>query len=250
MNAVPKSFDEGYLIAMKQRDLVRAMASKIDDPKLDRKKVEEERKAKLKDVIKSLSAAMTFADNTTPVQKVDDVLYYLSGAYLTYGDPYRGAIAAESLARQRPPTRRSPEGAAVAIATYASLSQRYPEDAAIRSRLQDLCEMVLPSKGQPPWPTESVTSLAHYHTALLLKRDNKVKEAIMHLEKIAPNFTDYIYTQGQLVFMAQDARENNKDPKEQQWFTNAAQRGNHADAEVQSQGRLAVGHHDVLFRQD
>ena len=216
-----KTFGEYLSRAMILRDKVREVSSKLASPKLpeDKKALEAERKAKLKEVITSLSKGMALVEAKTPVNKVDEALYYLAGAYLTYGDLHRGAIVAEALARQQPPTRRSPEGAATAIATYAALQQRQPDDAVVRARLQDLADYVLTKK---TWASDPVTSLAHYHLALMLKKDNRTKEAILHLEKIAPNFTDYIYTQGQLVFMAQDARENLKDAKEQQGYMNAA----------------------------
>src|SRR5204863_9775408 len=121
----------------------------------------------------------------------------LSGAYLANNDPYRAAVVAESLARNRPPTRRSPEGAATAIATYSSLQARSPQDVSLRTRLQDLAEYVLSPELQTSWKADPVTSLAHYHLAMAAKRDNNPKKAIAHLEKLAPDFVDYIYTQGQ-----------------------------------------------------
>src|ERR1019366_1022331 len=203
----PKSFDQGLMRAMMERDEVRKLSNEMEDAKNPEaeKKAKDARKAKLKEVITSLNKALMMATPADSVTKVDDARYYLCGAYAFYGDPYRAAVVAEALGRHRPPSRRSPEGAATAIATYASLQNARPDDIAIRARLQDMASFVLSPANQPAWAGDPVTSLAHYHLAMLEKKDNKVKSAIGHLEKIAPNFTDYIYTQGQLVFIAQDA---------------------------------------------
>ena len=72
------------------------------------------------------------------------------------------------------------------------------------------------------WSADPVASLAHYHLAMLDKKDNKLKSAVQHLEKIDKAFTDYIYTQGQLVFIAEDARLNSSDAAEQKWYNTAA----------------------------
>jgi len=218
-----KTFEEYLMKAMIERKNVIDISQKLDEPKLgDRKKLEEERKKHLKEVINALNRGMALATSKTPIQKVDDARYYLSGAYLAYGDAHRAAIVAESLGRSKPPTRRSPEGAATAIATYSSLQSRAPDDTAIRQRLQDITEFVLSPDNQRIWAADPVTSMAHYHTAMLAKRDNNTKKAIAHLEKLTPDFTDYIYTQGQLVFIAEAAREKSEDKKEQQFYIDAA----------------------------
>jgi hypothetical protein len=217
------TFGDYLMRAMLERDKVRELSNKLEDAKNPEaaKKIEDERKKKLKDVINALNEGLNLTTLSDSPSKVDDARYYLCGAYLTYGDPYRAAIIAESLGRHRPATKRSPEGAATAIATYASLQSRSPDDAVLRARLQDMATFVLAPENKV-WSADPVASLAHYHLAMLDKKDNKLKSAVQHLEKIAPGFTDYIYTQGQLVFIAEDARLNTADPKEQKWYTTAA----------------------------
>ena len=217
------NFSDHVMWAMMKRDEVRELSNKLDDAKNpdQAKKIEDDRKKKLKEVIDSLNAGLNLATATDLPTKVDEARYYLCGAYLTYGDPYRAAIIAEALGRNRPATKRSPEGAATAIATYASLQNRHPDDAVLRARLQDMASFVLAPENKA-WSADPVTSLAHYHLAMLDKKDNKLKSAVQHLEKIDPKFTDYIYTQGQLVFIAEDARLNSPDADEQKWYSAAA----------------------------
>jgi hypothetical protein len=217
------TFTDYLMRAMLEREKVREWSTKLEDAKNPEaaKKIEDERKKKLKDVINALNEGLNLTTLSDSPSKVDDARYYLCGAYLTYGDPYRAAIIGEALGRHRPPTKRSPEGAATAIATYASLQNRNPDDTALRGRLQDLATFVLAPENKA-WSVDPVASLAHYHLAMLDKKDNKLKSAVQHLEQIAPSFTDYIYTQGQLVFIAEDARLNTADPKEQKWYTAAA----------------------------
>lgn len=211
-----KSFDEYMMKAMIDRRAVIEVSQKLDNPKLDDvSKLKEEKKKQLKNVINSLNNALALATSKTPVQKIDDARYYLCGAYLAYGDPYRAAIVAESLGRIRPPTRRSSEGAATALATYAALQSQQPDDLVLRKRLQDMAQFIL-SPENKAWANESVASVANYHLAMAAKRDNKIDEAISYLEKLAPDFNDYIYTQGQIVFMAQSARERVGDDKKKQ----------------------------------
>jgi hypothetical protein len=187
----------------------------------DRKSIEEDRKKHLKGVIGALNKALALADTKTPVQKVDDARYYLCGAYIVYGDPYRAAIVGEVLGRGRT-TRRSPEGAATAIQTYSVLQARNPDDVSVRQRLTDMANFVLSPEAQTTWKTEPVTSLAHYHLAMAAKREDNPKKAIAHLAALSKDFVDYIYTQGQLVFIAQAAREKAEDEKEKKFYIDAA----------------------------
>src|SRR5204863_455514 len=78
-----------------------------------------------------------------PLSRVDEAQFYLTGAYLAYGDPYRAVIIAESVGRHRPPTKRSPEAAAIAIATYSGMQAKQPDNASIRQRMHDMAEYVL-----------------------------------------------------------------------------------------------------------
>jgi hypothetical protein len=199
-----KTFDQFYMKAMIERGKVIATSKKLDDAKPDdQKKFEAERKEHLKEVITALNKALAQAESKTPIGKMDDARYFLSGAYLAYGDAYRAAIVSEALGRART-TRRSAEGAATALQTYSALQARSPDDAVIRRRLEELAAFILATDA---WKGDPVMSYAHYHLALAAKREDDAVKAIMHLEKITPDFMDYIYTQGQLVFIAQAARE-------------------------------------------
>src|SRR5262249_35320628 len=53
-----------------------------------------------------------------------------------------------------------------------------------------------------------------YRQAILFNRENDYKKAIEQLEKLPRDFQGYIYAQGELVFIAQKARQNSKDPAE------------------------------------
>jgi hypothetical protein len=216
-----KTFDQFMTKAMIERKNVISVSRKENDPKADPKALDAERKKHLKEVINALTKALALVDSNTSAAKQDDARYYLCGAYLAYGDPYRGAIVAESLGRARS-NRRGAEGAATAIATYAALQDRHPDDAAIKSRLNDLAEFVLSPQGQKNWASDPVTSRAHYTMGMAAKKDNNAKKAIGHLEKITPDFTDYIYTQGQLAFIAEAARTSTEDKAEQKWYAAAA----------------------------
>jgi hypothetical protein len=215
-----RTFDQFMMKAMIERRNVIETSKKMDAAKPDeRKALEDARKKQLKDVIVALNRALALADARTSIQKTDDARYYLCGAYVAYGDLQRAAIVGEALGRARS-TRRSPEGAATAIQTYSTLQARNPDDASIRKRLDDLAAFVLSPEAQTTWKNDPVTSLAHYHLAMAAKGDDP-KTAITHLQKISPDFMDYIYTQGQLVFIAQAAREKTEDKKEQAFYVKA-----------------------------
>ena len=207
--------------------------------KAERKTFEAERKNALKNVINSLNKALVLATSKTPPKDIDAARDLLSGAYLAYGDAYRGAIVAEAIARARA-TGQAPKSAGTAIATYASIAGRDPTNAVVKQRLQDMADFVLAEKN---WAADPVASLAHYHLAMSVRESRaieeaesitikaeeartqkkltddevakikaatykaKIKEALDHLEKIDKDFVDYIYTQGQLVFIAESARE-------------------------------------------
>lgn len=183
-----------------------------------KKEIDDDRMKHLKENIGALTRALA-ATEATP-KMLDEALYFLSGAYLAAGDPYRAVIAAEALGRTRA-TSRSPEGAATAIATYAALQNRHPDDASIRKRLHAITEYVLAQKA---WSGEPVTSVANYHMGLTYHKEGKVKEAIAHLEKIAPDFTDYTYVLGQTAFICIAAIEKTDNKKEQKELIDTAKR--------------------------
>lgn len=215
-----KTFSQFYTKAMIERKNVISVSRKFDDLKADPKALEAERKQHLKEVINAFTKAINVADGTTPGAKLDDARYYLCGAYLAYGDPYRGAIVGEALGRTRPNSRGA-EGAATALATYAALLDRHPDDAGIKNRLNDLADYVLSEQAQKTWAANPVTSRAHYHLGMAAKKENNPKKAIEHLAKITPDFTDYVYTQGQLAFIAEAARESTANKMEQKEYADA-----------------------------
>ena len=210
-----KTFDQFFTKGMIERKNVIALNAKAP------KDVEAERKKHLKEVIKAFTKALSLVEGGTPITKIDDARYYLCGAYIALGDSYRGAITAEALGKSRL-NRRGAEGASTAISTYSSLQARFPEDVGIKRRLNDMAEFVLSPAMQKSWANDPVTSLAHYHMGMAAKRENNAKKAIDHLANIRPDFTDYIYTQGQLVFIAEAARTMTEDKTEQKWYSSAA----------------------------
>ena len=216
-----KTFDQFLMKAMIERKTVGELSRKMNEAKPDDVKgIEADRKKHLKGAIEALNKALELAEGTkTPTSRVDDARFYLIGAYLFYGDAYRAAVVAENLGRAKS-SRRSPDAAATAIQTYSILHTRHPDDPTIRPRMFDMANFILSQKA---WSTETAASMAHYHLALAAKKDNP-KKAIEHLEKLSPEFVDYIYTQGQLVFIAQAARENVEDKKEKAWYVAAAKK--------------------------
>ncbi len=218
-----KTFEEFRMKAMVEKGHVIALSQKLADPKpAERKTIEEKRRKHLKEVINALTRALTLTTPQTPLKEVDDARYDLTGAYLAYGDPYRAAIVAESLARAKPATAHSAEAAATAIQTYSALQNRHPDDAAIKQRLHDLAEFVLSPEKQRAWEAEPVTGRANYHLAMSARRANDPKKALAYLEKLRPEFPDYIYTQGQALFIAEAAREKAEDKTEKKFYLDAA----------------------------
>src|SRR5439155_19760595 len=84
--------------------------------------------------------------------------------------------------------------------------------------LKDLADYILSPEVQKNWATEPVTAVARYQLAMLYNKDNDYKEAIAQLDKLSPDFSGYIYAQGQLVFIAQEAREKAKTEEEKKAF--------------------------------
>lgn len=217
-----RTFDELYLKGLYERYKVVQAATKLEAAAgKERETLEKKRKEHLREVIKALNRAISLSDAHTPVAKLDDARFYLTGAYLTAGDLARAAIAGEGLARSRPPTRRSPSGAAAALEAYAALLARDPSDGT-RQRLNELAEYVLSPDVQKFWGGDPVSGLAHYQLAMLANRDNRYADAIGHLSKLPADFPGYLYSQGQLVFIAQEAREKAKNDTEKRTFEQSA----------------------------
>jgi hypothetical protein len=191
----------------------RAAAQASGDAK-EADKLDKEWHAKLADVKQAFARAIALATDRTPIQKLDEARYFVTSAYLYSGDVFRAAVAGEALGRTRPPTRRAPAGAGYAIDAYAKLLAREYNEGT-KERLQSLIEYVLAPENQKFWSTDPVTGVAHYQMALLANKDGDFKRAISELEALPKEFPAYIYSQGQLVFIALKARKENNNLSDQ-----------------------------------
>lgn len=201
-----RTFDDFYLKAQYEMLKMRqAAAKKAGAAPKDVEKLEQEWKNRLREVTKALSRAISLADAKTPIQKLDDARFYLTSSYLLGGDLYRAAVAGEALGQTKPPTRRAPAGAGYGIEAYAALHNR-DSDAATRAKLRGLIDYVLSPESQKFWSTEPVTAVARYQLAMLHEKDKDYKAAVAQLEKLPEEFPGYTYAQGQMVFIAQQAR--------------------------------------------
>ena len=168
------------------------------------------------------------ADAKTSPQNLEEAGYLLAIGYLEAGDFYRAAVAGEALAREHagrgtPPTKRAAQAAGYAIEAYANVLQHDNADTN-RQRLQDLTAYVLSPEMQKNWAGEPVTSVARYQLAMLYNKDNAYREAIDQLDKLPPDFSGYIYAQGQLVFIALEAREKAKTEEEKKALAEVARK--------------------------
>lgn len=182
----------------------------------------------LKQALKALRRGLTLADARTPPSKVDEARYLLTSAYLVRGDHERAAVLGEFMAHLQPPTKRSPSGAGYALEAYAAIlnQDNTPEN---RARLRDLATFVLSPEMQKHWAAEPVTAVAHYQLAMAYLKDQDGEgrkpyaEAIAELEKLGPTFPGYLFAQGQLVFVALEARDQKElDPKVKEHYTKVA----------------------------
>ncbi|MBI2808828.1 MAG: hypothetical protein HYX68_27920 [Planctomycetes bacterium] len=220
VNAELTTFDEFMMKALIERKQVIALSQELANGKGDKKKLASDRQKALAKVIRSLHRALILATPSTPVSRVDEARFYLCGAFQVSGDLHRAAIVAESLAKARA-SRRAAEGASTAIQIYAAMYNSKPTDQVVRQRLLDMIDFVLSPENQRAWASDTVTSMAHYHIAMA-NRGVSPKKAIEHLEKLSKDFIDYTYTQGQLAFIAEDARQKTDDPKEKAFYLAAA----------------------------
>ncbi len=219
-----KTFDDCYLKAQVEMFSMKRISGELAGaaPK-DKDSLEEKRKQHLREVIKALTRGIMLADAKTSPQSLDEARYFLATGYLLSGDYYRAAVAGEALGRSRPPTKRSPQAAGYAIESYANILQRDNADSN-RQHLKELADYVLSPELQKNWATESVTGVARYQLAMLANKDNDYKEAIAQLDKLSPDFSGYIYAMGQLVFIAQEAREKAKTDAEKNAFAALARK--------------------------
>jgi hypothetical protein len=216
------TFDDFYQKGMSDKIKLQQTLSKLGDAGgKDRDKLEEQRRQHLKDMALALSRAVGVATSKTPIQKLDDARYNLTAAYIVAGDFERAAVAGEALGRSRSP--QSARGAATAIDAYARLFDVDPDEST-RVRLKSLADYVLSPESQKQWTGDPVSDYAHYQLAMLHKREDNFKAAVDHLEKLTPTFSGYTYAQGQLVFLAQEAREKAQTPAEKKAWVDAARK--------------------------
>src|SRR5262249_30825169 len=117
-----KDFEECFLQAQYEMYKMREIAnSAVRAEGAELKKLEEKRRAHLKNVAGAFQRAVQLADAKVPAQDVTEARYNLSTAYLLSGDPYRAAILAEYVARARPPQKRSANAAGFAVQAYGQL---------------------------------------------------------------------------------------------------------------------------------
>jgi hypothetical protein len=219
-----KDFDDCYLKAQVEWFKMRTAATALGGaaPK-DRGKLEAERKQHLRQMLKALARGIMLADSKTSPHNLDEARYLLATGYLLAGDLYRAAVAGEALSRARPPTKRAAQAAGYAIEAYTGLLQEDNSDSN-RQHFQNLAEYVLSPEMQKTWGGEPVTAVARYHLAMLYNKDNAYKEAIAQLDKLPPDYSGYIYAQGQLVFIAEEARDKAKTDEEKKAYTDVARK--------------------------
>ena len=219
-----KDFENCYLKAQVEIFKMRKVAAELASaaPKAQTR-LEGERKQHLGEAVKALSRGIMLADAKTPPASLDEARYLLATGYLLAGDLYRAAVAGEALGRTRPPTKRAAQAAGHALECYATILQGDNAESN-RQRLQELAEYIVSPEMQKSWAAEPVTAVARYQLAMLHNKDNAYKKAIAQLEKLPPDFSGYIYAQGQLVFIAQEAREKAKTEEEKKAFADVARK--------------------------
>lgn len=210
-----RDFDDSLLKAYYELyNNVKNINAQLDNDKLaaaERKKLEAARTHSFREAALSLQQALNFATSGTPIQKVDEARHVLMSVYFDLGDLHRAAVAGEALGRTRPPTKRAPQGVGAALLAYDTINSRDPSDAN-RQKLRDLADFVLSPESQKFWKAEPVTSVARYQLAMLAHKDNDTSTALDHLEQLPPDFKGFIYSQGQLMFMALGAAADKNKP--------------------------------------
>ena len=219
-----KDFNNCYLKAQVELFNMKKVAGELAGaaPK-DRDKLEAQRTAHLRAVLKALTRGLALADAKTSRQSLDDARYLLATGYLMAGDSYRAAVAGEDLARSRPPSKHSAQAAGYALEAYADIVQRDGADGN-RRRLQDLADFILSPAMQKQWANEPATNVARYRLAMLYNKDKDYRRALAQLAKLTPDYTGFIYAQGQLVFIAEEARAKAKSDADKKEFTALARK--------------------------
>jgi hypothetical protein len=198
-----RDFDNAFLKAHVELNNLSETLNKIDDAKDDkeRAKLDGLKQQHLRDSIRAVNLALRLASSSTPVQKVDDARWLLATIYYKSGDLYRAAVAGEALARVRPPTRRGPQGAGLALLALDVLNRVDPAEAN-KQKLRALADFVLAPETQKFWSAEQVSAVARYQLAMLFEKEDNYKSAIDYLSKLPTDFNGYVYAQGQLTFIA------------------------------------------------
>ena len=219
-----KDFDKCFLKAQVELFKLKKIAAEIDAaaPK-EQEKLETERKKHLQEVMKALARAIMLADAKTSPSDLVEARYLLTVGYLLSGDLHRAAVAGDALGHTKPPSRRSGQAAGYAIESYANMLQGAPNDSN-RQHLKDLAEFVLSPEMQKAWAADLVTPVARYQLAMLCNKENNAKAAIAQLEQLSPDYSGFIYAQGQLVFIAQAAREQAKSAEEKKALAEKARK--------------------------
>jgi hypothetical protein len=219
------NFEECYLRAQVEMAQVKKVVDQLDQAKSKEEadKLEKQRKDHFKNLTRALSRALSLADNRVAPTKLDDARYHLVVAYLMSGDMHRTAIAGEVMCKVSPPTKNSPLAAGYAIEAYANIFSRDSTDNN-RARLRQLAEFVLSPENQKHWANESVTGVAHYQLAMLNNKEDKYQEAIAHLQKLPKNYSGYLFGQGQLIFIALEARDKTQKPEEKKALQDLARK--------------------------
>lgn len=186
------NFDDCFLKGHYELFQLKKLGPKDDDA----------RKGHLKTAIAAFSRAMKLADSKTPAAKKGEARYFLATSYMLTGDAYRTAVAGEALARTVPPPKRAAAAAGYALEAYASILAR-DNNETNRQHLVNLANFILDNKA---WENDPITPVTRYNLAMAYQRDGNFKDAIAQLEQLSPTYPAFIYSQGQLVFIALEAR--------------------------------------------
>jgi len=197
------TFDDCYLKARYEMVLLQKVAGKLDKTSgAARAKLEEERKAHLKNILTALQQALRLADDKTSPPQLAEARSYLTFVYLVSGDPYRAAVMGEDAARAVPATKRSAAAAGYALEGYASiLGEPNGNTDSNRDRLRKLADFILKDRAKL-WSGEPVTTQARYQLAMVNLREKKYAETIDALEQLPADFGGYVYAQSQLAITA------------------------------------------------
>jgi hypothetical protein len=205
-----KDFDECFLRG--HYELFQLKKLNVKDPD----KQEKEARKRLRVVIEAFMRALSLADGKTSAAKVGEARFFVALAFKESGDLHRAAVAGEALARLQPTQKFAPTAAGYAIQAYAELLAR-DQGGGNRERLLELATYILQDQ-QKLWQADPVTPVARYHLGMLYGREGSFKEAVGLLEQLSPDYSGFTYAQGQLVFLALEARNKSTDDGEKKFF--------------------------------